>query len=53
MILFKEKNYNKKLMKEINEIKVAVSYNDNFFVCFLNHSTPICLINDNVYDFKK
>ena len=51
--LCKEKNYNKKLMKEINEIKVAVSYNDNFFVCFLNHSTPICLINDNVYDFKK
>ena len=53
MNLFKEKNCNKILKNEINEIKVAVSYNDNFFACFLNHSTPICLINDNVYDFKK
>ena len=53
MNLFKEKNCNKILMKEINEIKVAVSYNDNFFVCLLNPSTPICLINDNVYDFQE
>ena len=52
MILFKEKNYNKKLMKEINEIKVAVSYNDNFFVCLLNPSTPICRIKIlNIHNF--
>ena len=37
----------------INEIKVATSYNGNFFVCFLNNTTPICLINDNSYNFNE
>ena len=37
----------------INEIKIATSYNDNFFVCFLNGVTPVCLINDDSYNFNK
>ena len=41
-------------IKQINQIKSARSYNDNFFVCFLSDRTPICLINNNkVNEFKE
>ena len=33
-------------------ILYLVRYN-NFFVCFSNNGTPICLINDNLYEFQK
>ena len=39
--------------KDINQIKVAKSYNDNFFLCFSNYKTPICFINDYLYNFNK
>ena len=38
---------------EINQIKVANSLNDIFFVCFLNNTIPICVINDNPYELYK
>ncbi len=47
MGLFKEKSSQKIISNDINEIKAAVSYNDNYFVCFLNDTTAVCLINDN------
>ena len=35
--------------KEINQIKIANSYNDKFFVCILLEKSPSCFINDNPY----
>ena len=52
MTLVREKNYTKIVSNSIKEIKVATSYDGNFFVCFLEDTTPICLINDYLYDFK-
>ena len=37
----------------INQIKLAMSYNYNIFVCYLEDKTPVCLINDNSYNFTK
>ena len=37
----------------INQIKLAMSYNYNIFVCYLEDKTPVCLINDNSYNFNK
>ena len=51
--LFKKKNYARTVSNEINEIKVATSNNSNFFVCFLDYYTAICLINDDLYDFEE
>ena len=51
--LLREKNSMKIVQNAINEIKVATSFNGNFFVCFSNVSTPICFINDNKYDFTE
>ena len=41
------------VLNEINQIKFAISYNDRFFVCFSNISVPICLINNDLYEFYK
>ena len=49
----KENTFNKTLSKRINQIKVAISSDDNFFVCFLEDETPICYINYDIYNFKK
>ena len=38
-------------MNEINQIKFEKSYNDRFFVCFLNKTVPICLINNDLFEF--
>ena len=40
-------------LNEIKQIKLAMSYNDKFFVCFTNDEIPICLINDFSYEFKQ
>ena len=53
MDLIMGKNSTYRATNIINEIKVATSYNDNFFVCFLNDVTPVCLINDDSYNFDK
>ena len=52
-------NYNGDL-KEIKQIKIAVSNNNKFFVCILeddgnNKGTPICFINNenNLYEFNE
>ena len=29
-----------------------MSYNDKFFVCISNNKTPICFINDYLFEFK-
>ena len=52
MDLSKENKFTKIETKEINEIKVATSYNNKFFICFLNDGTPFCAINDYLYDFS-
>ena len=31
-------------LDEINQIKIAKSYNDIFFVCILNDENPFCII---------
>ena len=51
--LSKGKNFEKIMSNTINEIKATTSYNGNFFVCFLDDTTPMCLINDYVYNFSK
>ena len=53
MNLYKEKTSTKIVSHTINEIKVATSYNNNFFVCFLVDTTAVCLINDNLYKFNE
>ena len=44
---------NFRVLNEINQIKFAISNNDRFFVCFSNISVPICLINNDLYEFYK
>ena len=45
--LIKDKTSSFESKNTINQIKLAMSNNDKFFVCFLEYKTPICLINDN------
>ena len=49
----KENTFNKTFSRRINQIKVAISSDDNFFVCFLEDKTPICYINYDIYNFKE
>ena len=51
--LIKDKTSSFESKNTINQIKLAMSNNDKFFVCFLEYKTPICLINDNSFEFKK
>jgi hypothetical protein len=53
MNMFKEKTFTTIASTDINQIKIALSYNDNFFVCYSEISTPICLINDHLYNFEQ
>ena len=53
MDLIKNKTFIKKVTNNIKEIKVATSYDSNFFVCFLDDTTAICLINDYLYNFNE
>ena len=53
MNLFTQKKYTKIIDNFIKEIKLAISYDDNYFVCYLKNTTPICLINDYLYDFNE
>ena len=53
MNLLKEKDFYITLKSSINQIKVAISYNDNYFVCYLEDTTPFCYINDDLYNFTK
>ena len=53
MNMFKEKTFTTIVSGDIKQIKIAISYNDNFFVCFSEDKKPICLINDHLYNFKK
>ena len=53
MNLIKANTSNIMNTNEINQIKLAMSYNDKFFVCFLNDTNPICLINNYLYEFKE
>ena len=47
-----EINYGK-ILNEINQIKLAKSFNDKYFVTISNDGTPFCLINENSYEFKE
>ena len=38
---------------EINQIKLAISDNNKYFVCFTINSIPKCVINENSYEFKE
>ena len=51
--MIKDKTSSFESKNTINQIKLAMSNNDKFFVCFLEYKTPICLINDNSFEFKK
>ena len=42
-----------KVVNKIKEIKIETSFNDNFFLCYANNTNPICLINDDLYNFKE
>ena len=47
--------YNETL-NEIKQIKLAKSFNDNFFVCISNNGTPSCFINnfnENSFEFNE
>ena len=37
----------------INQIKLAISDNNKYFVCFTINSIPKCVINENSYEFKE
>ena len=37
----------------INQIKLAMSNNDRYFICILNNTIPLCLINENLFIFEK
>ena len=53
MNLIKGKTSNIMNTNIIKQIKLAKSFNDKFFVCFLIDNTVKCLINDNLYKFKE
>jgi len=38
---------------EINQIKLAISNNNKYFVCFSINSIPKCIINENTYEFEE
>ena len=40
-------------LNEINQIKLAKSFNDKFFICILNKDIPSCFINENSLEFKE
>ena len=40
-------------LNEINQIKLAKSFNDKFFICILNKDIPSCFINENSIEFKE
>ena len=50
--LIRDKTTNKEVI-EIKQIKLARSYNDKFFVCFLYNRTAECLINKQLYEFSE
>ena len=43
-----ENNFNLRVNNTINQIKSAVSFNNNFFICFKISNIPSCYINDNL-----
>ena len=53
MDLFIEKNFTKRVNYNITEIKVSTSYDSNFFMCYLDDTTAVCLTNNNRYEFNK
>ena len=40
-------------LDEINQIKLAISNNNKYFVCFSINSIPKCVINNNSYEFEE
>ena len=42
-----------KSLSAIKQIKIATSFDDNYFVCYENNSIPTCFINDDSYNFTK
>ena len=42
-----------KSLSAIKQIKIATSFDDNYFVCYENNSIPTCFINDDLYNFKE
>ena len=42
-----------KSLSAIKQIKIATSFDDNYFVCYENNSIPTCFINDDSYNFKE
>ena len=38
--------FDQSVNSKIKQIKLALSYNNNFFICYLLGSTPICKINE-------
>ena len=42
-----------KPVNAIKQIKIEASFDDNYFVCYSNNTSPICFINDESYNFKE
>ena len=56
MELKRGKTFNIEISNGIKQIKLAMSFNDKFFVCFSkieNPSPPTCLINNYKYEFEE
>ena len=53
MNLFSKNSKTKQVNNIIKQIKVATSYDNNFFVCYLDDTTAVCLTNDKSYEFSK
>jgi hypothetical protein len=47
-----EGTYNYTVYNKTNQIKLAISNNDNIYLCYLDDSTPYCIINDILNNFK-
>ena len=51
MNLYLEGTYDYTIYNKINQIKLAISNNDNIYLCYLDDLTPYCIINDILNNF--
>ena len=52
-IKIRKTSINDRVVNEIKQIRIAMSFDDNFFTCYANNTAPTCFINDNSYEFKQ
>ena len=52
MDLSNKKSFTNEVTHNITEIKIATSYDGNFFMCYLDNTTAVCLTNNASYEFN-